>query len=388
MIARSSQRRLSSILGSSTTRAAVALLAASALIAGCGGSSNDSPAPPPPDGGTTPDPVTPPPPPPPPAVTAQAFCQAYPNAANRTPVTGNLASSASSSSNGTLTFRVTQQPRRGTVAVTAAGAYTYTPGSAGQGFGDSFTYSVSDGAGGTATATAKVIYGTTRIMPFGDSITQGVESYDGQNGGPAEDARVAYRYALNQLLTQGGYAFDFVGRLQDGETATPPLTRARHEGYGGETTQQLADNRMPGALTANTPDVILIHAGTNDITNSATASATPMQGLLQTVQTWSTTNQPVKVVVAEIIKLRSGATYAERVAPLNAAVTTMINQNFAAASDTSMTVSQADMYDASIAMTPVSDDVSGLHPSRAGYDAMAQVWYDALVAQKIVDRCE
>lgn len=389
MIARSSQRRFQSLLGSSSTRAAVALLAASALIAGCGGSSNNdtTPAPAPtPDTGTTP---TPPSPPAPPAatVTAQAFCQAFGAAANRTPVGGNLAASATSTQGRTLTFTVAQQPTRGTLTLSSAGAFTYTPSSAGQGFGDSFTYSVSDGAGGTATATAKIVYGTARIMPFGDSITQGVETYDGANGGPAEDARVAYRYQLNQLLTNGGYAFDFVGRLSDGGSATPPLSKPNHEGYGGYTTQTLASNEMPGALTANTPDVILVHAGTNDVNENANLTAAPMQQLLQSVQTWSTANQPVKVVVAKIIKFRDGTPNAGNVAVLNNAVTSMINTNYASTTG-ALTVTQADLYGATVAMTPSPADVSGLHPSRAGYDAMAQVWYDTLVAQKVVDRCE
>ena len=382
MIARSSRSRFQSLLGSSSTRAAVALIAASALIAGCGGSDNND------DGGVQP-PVGGPNPPAPPAgsVTASNFCKADPAAANRASVSGSLAGSATSTAGRPLTFAIATQPTRGAVTLGATGDFTYTPTSTGQGFGDSFTYTASDGAGGTATATAKIVYGTTRIMPFGDSITQGVETYDGAGGGPAEEMRVAYRYQLNQLLTQGGYAFDFVGRLTDGSQATPPLTKTAHEGYGGETTEQLATNRLPGALTTNTPDVILVHAGTNDIAVSATPSPVPMQQLLQAVQTWSTSTQPVKVMVAQIIKVRAGAPNAERVAPLNAAVTSMVNANFASTTSP-MTVGLVDMYGANIAMTPEATDVSGLHPSRAGYDQMAQVWFDALVAQKVIDRCE
>ena len=53
-----------------------------------------------------------------------------------------------------------------------------------------------------------------KIMPLGDSNTRG--TYPGPmawNGGPEPAALGAggYRYPLQQMLTGGGYRFDFVG---------------------------------------------------------------------------------------------------------------------------------------------------------------------------------
>ena len=382
MIARSSKRRLHSILGSSSARAAVALIAASALIAGCGSDNNND------DGGTAPPPSggTPQPPAPPAggAISASNQCQAYPTV-TAAGITGSVAAAVSNPQNRTLSFTLTTDAARGKVNLASNGAFTYTSTEKNRGFSDSFTYSVSDGQGGTATATAKVVYGKARIMPLGDSITKGVETYDGTDG-PADAAQVAYRAQLYELLTQGNYQFDFVGRRKNGEAAG--LTDPDHEGWGGFDTNQVVNEVLTPALTANTPDVVLTHLGTNDINDnrSATPSATPMQDLLSAARTWSTANQPMHVVVARIINFRTGEAGADKVSVLNDAVTTMINQNFATPG--ALKVSQADFQSATIDMTPAGADVTGLHPSRAGYDAMARVWYDALVAQKVIDRCE
>ena len=391
LIARSSRSRFQSLLGSSSTRAAVALIAASALIAGCGGSDNN-------DDGATPPPPGVPNPPPAGNVTASNFCKADPNAANRASVTGSLASSATGAAGRTLTFAVATQPTRGELTLGAGGDFTYTPkvGDAGQGFGDSFTYTVSDGTGGRATATAKIVYGKSRIMPLGDSITEGVETYRGDNDvGPPTEQRVAYRYKLHQLLTQAGYAFDFVGSKTNGQAATPPLIDAQNEGHGGIQIGQLAADAQYGAsyagltpaLTAGKPDIVLLHAGTNDADKLPVMEAAPMKSLLTSAGAWASANQPVQMVVARIIKFRTGTPNAGNVATLNNLVTAMIKQDFASTTGP-LKVSQADFESATIAMTDAANDATGLHPSRAGYDQMAQVWFDALVAQKIIDRCE
>ena len=91
--------------------------------------------------------------------------------------------------------------------MTAAGAYTYTRTDPGRGNLDSFTYRVTDSEGLTADATAQILYGRLRIMPLGDSITEGMETEDGAgNTGPPDALRVGYRKAPYARLTNEGYA--------------------------------------------------------------------------------------------------------------------------------------------------------------------------------------
>ena len=373
---------MSSKSRSTSGSAALALIAATLAIAGCGGSSDNDGSPPP---------VSPPDNPGPPAgppaggaISASNQCQAYPTV-TATGITGSVAAAVSNPQNRTLNFTLTTPATRGTVNLASNGAFTYTSTDKNRGFSDSFSYSVSDGQGGTTQATYEVVYGKARIMPLGDSITKGVETYTGV-AGPAEPAQVAYRARLHQLLTQGNYQFDFVGRESNGAAAG--LTDPEHEGWGGFDTNQIVNEALSPALTANAPDVVLVHLGTNDINDdrSGTPSATPMQNLLSAARTWSTNNQPMQVVVARIINFRTGEAGADKVAVLNDAVTAMINQNFATPG--ALKVSQADFQSKTIDMTPAPADVTGLHPSRTGYDQMGQIWFDALVAQNLVNKCD
>lgn len=90
---------------------------------------------------------------------------------------------------------------------------------------------------------------TLRIMPLGDSITYGVGT----------DARNSYRSDLWNRLTAGGLPIDYVGSQQTGT-----LLDADNEGHPGWTSAQLTAH-IDGWLTAYQPDVVLLHAGTNDI---------------------------------------------------------------------------------------------------------------------------
>ena len=76
--------------------------------------------------------------------------------------------------------------------------------------------------------------GTVRIMPLGDSITQGTDS-----GVPGNELQVSYRKALLDLLVNYGYDVDFVGSLNSGsvvfESDYPGMGQdlADHEGVVG-----------------------------------------------------------------------------------------------------------------------------------------------------------
>ena len=97
----------------------------------------------------------------------------------------------------------------------------------------------------------------TRIMPLGDSITQGAAS-----GEPNEDLQASYRLVLWDLLADAGYDVDFVGSLNSGwaiEDFDP-----HHEGHPGWRDDEIADNIYTW-LVSNPADIILLHIGTNDL---------------------------------------------------------------------------------------------------------------------------
>jgi lysophospholipase L1-like esterase len=108
-----------------------------------------------------------------------------------------------------------------------------------------------------------------KIIPLGDSITQGITS-----GVPDETFQVSYRKALYDRLEAVGYRINdeiFVGSLFSGESV--PDFDPDHDGHPGWRTDEIVNGRIadPSAgkldewLIAETPNIILLHIGTNDI---------------------------------------------------------------------------------------------------------------------------
>ena len=356
---------------SRVTAPAVAVVLA-LLAAGCGG------------GDSSPEPA-PPPPPPDGTPIASNSCEAFTTVTGS--VTGNLASKASSPAGRSLSFSSVSQPQSGTVSLTSTGGFTYTPSGHGQGKLDSFVYRVTDSTGLAAEATAQVIYGRTRIMPLGDSITDGVETYTGADG-PAMNVRVGYRKKLYDRLTQEGYAVEFVGSANAGSAAG--LAFPKHEGHSGFTQGQLVAG-IDGWLAQNAPDVVLLHIGTNDV-NQGSISAAETSTLLGSIDSWSaaTTSPPVQLLLAKIIQQRPDAPNDDDVPAFNADLTSKYNSNWATPKP-KFKVNLVDMYSKLVPATDLSlagQDSSGLHPNSIGYGKMADAWYEYLVENNAVTKCQ
>ncbi|CAM5697292.1 hypothetical protein SANTM175S_00159 [Streptomyces antimycoticus] len=111
---------------------------------------------------------------------------------------------------------------------------------------------------GTGTARAES-NGGVKVMPLGDSITDGFNVAGG------------YRVGLWQKFTAGRYKVDFVGSLFNGPAG---LGDHDHEGHSGWTIKQIDDN-VVNWLRAQNPHTILLHIGTNDIYGSDQAGRPP-----------------------------------------------------------------------------------------------------------------
>ncbi len=106
------------------------------------------------------------------------------------------------------------------------------------------------------------------ILPLGDSITNGIAN-DSVN-------KLAYRDDLFDKLSRLKYDFQFVGRCPDtgddgGQCQAPSVYKGRtlnHEGRAGYHADQIRDN-LTNWLTWYTPNVVLLHIGTNDIFDQA-----------------------------------------------------------------------------------------------------------------------
>ena len=200
----------------------------------------------------------------------------------------------------------------------------------------------------TAAAATKV----HRIMPLGDSITRG--------GGQVANRYVGYRAALQAHLRSGasGFRYDFVGSMSD--AGAPDRN---HEGHGGWTIDDLAAH-VDAWMETYRPDIVLLHAGTNNITvgDSPEIAAAKLHNLIAQIRGHSATT---RIFVAKVIQSRD-----PHRRPRTAAYQALIPQVVASSGPgvhlvDQSTVGGRDIYD-------------WTHPNDFGYSKMAYNWYRSL----------
>ncbi|HKO92075.1 MAG TPA: SGNH/GDSL hydrolase family protein [Polyangiaceae bacterium] len=212
-----------------------------------------------------------------------------------------------------------------------------------------------------------------RIMPLGDSITDGVGSANPDGG---------YRVELFRQAVRDGHEVTFVGRQTNGPNTVDnqPFPR-NHEGYSGATIasggNQIA-NRLDGALAANPPHIVLLQIGTNDVYQGMPATLPGQLGSLLDRINAAVPN--ALVVVAQITPMaRTGAQFNfpnNGSDVYNAAIPAVLQQRVDAGQHL-LLVNMTAAFAAANA-NPLSLLAEGLHPNNSGYAVMAQTWYSAI----------
>lgn len=194
-----------------------------------------------------------------------------------------------------------------------------------------------------------------RIMPLGDSITQGSRSYD------------SYRRALWRRLQEAGYAVDFVGSTQRNHGGSPPRPDfdLDHEGHWGWRVDQVLAELEPWAQAAQ-PDVVLVHLGSNDLFRPEEPAAV-VQELRAVVETLRRVNPRVVILLAEIIPAGGGE------APMRA-----YNAGVRALAGESFGESRVKAVDLFTGFDPERHTYDGVHPNKDGEALMADRWFEAL----------
>jgi lysophospholipase L1-like esterase len=199
------------------------------------------------------------------------------------------------------------------------------------------------------------------IMPLGDSITRGY----GSGSDPVNRGfNYGYRLSLFNSLSTANFNFDFVGSQFDGQLSGYTFDYD-HEGWGGFHDEQIANN-VQGYLTDNPADIVLLHIGTNDIAaDPSDNSSDQVERILDDIDNF---DEAITVILARIVDQ----------SPNEPSVTVFNNNVEAMAQNRITNGDKIIIVDQQSALNYVDDVFDLLHPNEAGYEKMADVWFDAL----------
>ena len=224
----------------------------------------------------------------------------------------------------------------------------------------------SAGTGGTPGFQPCPASGPCKIMPFGDSITQGYNVAGG------------YRAPLFHLALAAKHEITFVGSASDYSVPTVDGTAfpKNHEGHGGYTIEgsngiaQFVSTSIPNYK----PNIITLMIGTNDINGNVNVADAPNR-LGKLLDSIFMRDPNILVVLAQIVPSRTDGTN-NAIKTYNAAIPNLVSTRVSKGQH----IVLVDMYaaftnDANYKQSLLNDN---LHPNQTGYNGMADVWFKAL----------
>ena len=209
-----------------------------------------------------------------------------------------------------------------------------------------------------------------RIMPLGDSITEGAGST--MNG--------SYRVDLFRRALRNHQSITFVGSVRGGPPAVDGVAfPANHEGHSGYTIDDGGGRSgiaplVVAALETYRPHVVTLMIGTNDVDIRLDPPNAPRRlgALVDAIQLAA---PDALVVLAQIVPTVSEAEDGAVVA-YNAAMPALVEARARAGKHIVLVDMHAALKkNANFAVDYMTDN---LHPSDAGYAVMGRVWYAAL----------
>ncbi|KAK4500734.1 hypothetical protein PRZ48_008924 [Zasmidium cellare] len=220
-----------------------------------------------------------------------------------------------------------------------------------------------------------------RIMPVGDSLTEGMGSSD-YNG---------YRLFLYNLLMEkcSERYVEFIGSQHSGSYASNDMYGlSQTEGYSGYSIDHFLAHSREGlsATLARNPSVILLHIGTNDMSPlrvpNAPSPATAPERLTDLIDIILTSAPNAVLLVAQLVH-SPNAGWTDHSPAYNAAIPRIVARKQRKGYKI-MTVDMRSVGAECVRNLDGSDVVcedlieDGVHPRDKGYEKMAAIWYEGL----------
>jgi|SRR5690606_8958679 len=222
-----------------------------------------------------------------------------------------------------------------------------------------------------------------KIMPLGDSITRGA------TGEPDDSGNAGYRKALYDSLRSLGYRssleegtdFDFVGS-QTTTYSGSYIFDKDHEGRSGwsiscDTSGSILHN-IKDFLSLNTPDVILLHIGTNDISSNDNIETmvSELNSLIDSIHDF---NQDIHIILSKLVYRIYPDSLIDSTKKFNSFVENMAINRITNNSKLHLVNAGEDFIYIIDKTPPYTGDMwDNLHPNYSGYRKMAKVWFNKL----------
>ncbi|MHC2991447.1 cellulose-binding protein [Pontibacter sp. HJ8] len=221
-------------------------------------------------------------------------------------------------------------------------------------------------------------------MTLGNSITQGNTEHP------------SYRYPLWKKLIDAEIDFEYVGSHNVNSGGIPNLPDYKgkkytnlNEGHWGWRADQLLrghnternKGKLSDWLEGYTPDMVLLHAGSNDVMQEQPVDQT-IKELEDIVREIRKKNPGVTILLAKLIPVwreKVGQPTVDRLYAFNAQIPALANKLNTAQSPV-LVVEQPANFDP----TPGADTWDGIHPNASGEEKMAQNWFEAIASEIIV----
>lgn len=225
-----------------------------------------------------------------------------------------------------------------------------------------------------------------KLMVLGNSITQGNTTYPG------------YRYELWKMLVDAQLDAELVGSHDVNEGGLSPVQGTvykdrtytnRNEGHWGWSADEILNGRdgkgnLAAWLQGYTPDIVLLHLGTNDMFRQCGSAEAPrpacyqetIEELKEVIKQIRGKNPSTTFFVAKLIPAYgqvTGSWAAGNIQKLNDMIPALVQEMNTAASPVVL-VDQNTGFDP----TTGADTHDGIHPNRSGELKMAQIWFAAI----------